>query len=168
MNSEKHSEEQRQVIPAGYAVIPAHSGLGKHLGPFYIKNKETVGDEFYIKNKETVGDDGVTRLGVKIEDQHGGGPGRGHGGMTMSLLDEAMGRSASLAMEKLCVTITMNTNFCSGVLMGDFLIAQASVSHRTRKTVFLEASVHAGDTLVATSSGVWKNSGLPIPGGFPD
>jgi len=156
MNSENSSEEQRQVIPAGYAVIPAHSGLGKHLGPFYIKNKETVGD------------DGVTRLGVKIEDQHGGGPGRGHGGMTMSLLDEAMGRSASLAMEKLCVTITMNTNFCSGVLMGDFLIAQASVSHRTRKTVFLEASVHAGDTLVATSSGVWKNSGLPIPGGFPD
>lgn len=156
MSEEISTATPRDVIPDGYDVLPPHSGLGKLLGPFYIKENATVGE------------DGVTRVGLKLDDKHGGGPGHGHGGVTMSLLDEVMGRSASLAVDALCVTISMNTNFCNGSLLGDFLIARAHVSHRSRKMVFLEGTIHAGDTLIATSNGVWKNSGVPIPGNFPE
>ncbi len=155
MSSDELSTLPRDVIPDGYAVFPPHSGLGKHLGPFYIKDDSTVGD------------DGITRLGMKLDEQHGGAPGRGHGGVTMSLLDEVMGRSASIGVDALCMTISMNTNFCNGTELGDFLIARSKISHRSRKMVFLDATIHAGDVLIATATGVWKNSGAPIPGSMP-
>lgn len=141
----------RSDTPFGYKPVNALSGLGQRIGPFYLKDGVSV-DE-----------DGVTRVGLKMEALHGGGPGRGHGGVTMTLLDEVMGRSATNACETFCVTITMNTNFCASTQIGDFLIARAKVSHKTFKTIFLEATIHAGDVLIATATGIWKKTKEPIP-----
>lgn len=144
----------RSEIPSDFAPIKPLSGLGQTLGPFYLKDGESVDEE------------GVTHLGLKMEAMHGGGPGSGHGGVTMALLDEVMGRSATHAADALSVTITMNTNFCARTLIGDFLIARANVSHKTFKTIFLESSIHAGEVLIATATGIWKKTKEPIPDKF--
>ncbi len=144
----------RSDIPNNFSPVKPLSGLGQTVGPFYLKDGISVDEE------------GVTHLGLKMEPLHGGGPGRGHGGITMTLLDEVMGRSATHACDALCVTITMNTNFCASTLIDDFLIARAKVSHKTFKTIFLESSIHAGDILIATSTGIWKNTKEPIPEKF--
>lgn len=145
-------QTEREEIPAGFAPTKAFSGCGKLLGPYYLFQGKSVDA------------DGITHLGLLLDERHGGGPGRGHGGVTMTLLDEAMGRSASVAFGSLCVTMSMNTHFCSSSMLGDFLIARARVLRKGRNTVFVEGTVHAGGKLLSSASGIWMNSGEPIPG----
>lgn len=138
------------AIPDGSVQVKAHSNFGKQVGYIHLVNEAEEIKEIYY-------------LGLQLENKHGGAPGRGHGGVTMTMLDEVMGRAASRSMGMLCVTASMTTNFCNGTKIGEFLLATATVSRCGKNLVFVDAQLHCGDTLIATATGTWANSGHPIP-----
>jgi uncharacterized protein (TIGR00369 family) len=143
----------RQRIPDAFELTSSHSGFGTHVGPYHVAQIE--------------GDDGSSQhwTALKVDERHGGRGGGefGHGGMLMALLDEVMGRCASRAAGKVCATVSMQTNFCAPFYDGDFLRATAKVARRGRNLVFVDGKVLCADALIGTASGVWINTGQPLP-----
>ena len=99
---------------------------------------------------------GRTRLRVKLEPHHMNQLGIAHGGITMTLLDVALGTAArSSNGEAAVMTLDMQTQFVSpgrGTLTGEGRIVKSG-----RSLVFVEADVHDEEgTLVAKASGIFK------------
>jgi len=136
--------------PAGYTPIPSPSEFGKQLGYTHYASQDPDAKDLYC-------------LGLRLEKNHAGAPGRAHGAVAMAMLDEVMGRAASLSVNKICYTASMTTNFCAGPKIGDFLLAKAKIMRAGRNLVFVDGTIHSGDTLIATGTGTWINSGLDNP-----
>ena len=137
-------------IPEGATHVEARSNFGSQIGYIhYITSDEDETETYH--------------LGLHMNDSHGGAPGRGHGGVTMTMLDEVMGRAASRRMKKLCYTASMTTNFCAGTKIGEFLMATATISRCGSSLVFVDGQLRSGDKLIATATGTWISSGMPIP-----
>ena len=137
-------------IPGHCVPVKAHSRFGSDIGYMhYIDNSADTEETYY--------------LGLHLGDKHAGAPGRGHGGVTMTMLDEVMGRAACRALNKLCYTASMTTNFCNGSKLGEFLLATAQVTRAGRNIVFVDAKLRCDTTIIATATGSWANSGLDIP-----
>jgi uncharacterized protein (TIGR00369 family) len=101
---------------------------------------------------------GRTRLRVKLEDHHMNQLGIAHGGITMTLLDVALGTAARSGTDKSAVmTLDMQTQFIApgrGTLTGEGRIVKSG-----RSLVFVEADVHDEmGTLVAKASGIFKST----------
>lgn len=145
------SESDRQSVPADFELTTAHSRFGRHVGPYYMaeRSEDGSGPRHWT--------------GLKVDERHGGRGEYGHGGMLMALLDEAMGRAASRAAGSVCVTVSMQTSFCAAFRIGDFLRASATVTRRGQSLVFVDAQILAGDSLIATATGVWKQTDQPLP-----
>lgn len=147
------SKAGRQAIPDEFRPKNEHSGFATHVGPYHVAEIEGEGDatEYWI--------------GLKVDERHGGRKGGeyGHGGMLMALLDEVMGRTASRAAGKVCATVSMQTSFCAPFYDGDFLRATAIVTRRGRNLVFVDGTVMCAGALIGTASGVWINTGQPLP-----
>lgn len=143
--------EDRKRVPKGFEASAGHSRFSRFLGPYHVA--------------ELPGDDGGNDywIGLKIDERHAGRGNYGHGAVLLSMLDEIMGHAASRSVDRVCVTVSMQTNFCEPFELGDFLRATAVVMRRGNSLVFMEGKVLAGDSLIATASGVWANSGKPIP-----
>jgi uncharacterized protein (TIGR00369 family) len=149
----KRGARARQAIPAEFGPRSEHSGFATHVGPYHVAEIEGNGDatEYWI--------------GLKVDERHGGREGGefGHGGILMALLDEVMGRTASRAAGMVCATVSMQTNFCAPFYDGDFLRASAKVTRRGRTLVFVDGVVMCADALIGSASGVWINTGQPLP-----
>ncbi|MFD0589515.1 PaaI family thioesterase [Paenibacillus sp. GCM10027627] len=80
-----------------------------------------------------------------------------HGGVLMSLMDNAMGLIVMLAeTSEKTVTATMNTHFLASS-RGGLLLCEAELRHRTRRTITLEAEVKDEDGhLLAWGSGAYR------------
>ena len=143
----------RQAVLDGFDLAASHSGFAMHIGPYYFAKIDDA--------------NGESRhwTALKVDDRHGGrNSGEyGHGGILMALLDETMGRAASRAAGKVCMTVSMQTNFCAPVYNGDFLRASAHVTRLGRNMVFVDGVAYCADSLVGTASGVWMNTGQPLP-----
>ncbi len=116
-----------------------------HCGPILYK-RETLAD-------------GSLRgwAGVMLQDHHIGGNNRGHGGLLMTILDEALGMNACISRNmQPAVTVSMNTQFFAAMEAGQFLMAYGQVTHATTSMAFMEGEAWCGDALVGKASGVWK------------
>lgn len=137
-------------IPANTTIVEAHSEFGQQMGYVHLVSKESDQAQ-------------TSYVGLILANKHSGAPGRGHGAVTMAMLDEAMGRAASMAVGRLCYTASMTTNFCAATKVGKFLLAKAKVTRTGKNLVFVDATLKDGDHLIATATGTWANSGHPIP-----
>ena len=138
------------AIPEGCKEVKAHSKFGSQTGyVHYVHPEERKRGVYYI--------------GLELNESHSGAPGRGHGAVTMAILDEVMGRAASRNSKKLCYTASMTTNFCAGSKIGDFLLGKATVARTGKSLVFVDAQLFSGDRLIATATGTFVNSGHEIP-----
>lgn len=143
------------MIPKDFIKIPRQSRFSSRLGNLYMPADQVPGAA-------------VVKLALALEDGHAGGPGRGHGGVTLTLLDEAMGRAASEAVGFLCTTASISTRFYASTRLNSFVIASAKVSKRGKHIVFVEAELHDADQrLVAAADGIWSNTKQPIPEADP-
>jgi len=138
------------LLPDQCELVFSKSPFGGEVGFAHCIDTSTSKEDVYY-------------LALILEDKHAGAPGRGHGAVTLAMLDEAMGRAASQTVDKLCFTVSMTTNFCSGSKIGEFLVAEAHVQRKGKSMVFVEAKLHGETALIATASGVFANSGIPIP-----
>lgn len=136
-------------IPEGFN--PGKGPYSQHIGPLVYKRETDV-------NGKRTG-----WVGVLLKDHHIGGNNRGHGGLLLTLLDEAMGMNAALHRDLTpVVTVSMQTSFLAATLPGFFLKATATVTHSTTSMAFVEGKAWCGDTLVGTANGVWKYLRKPV------
>lgn len=139
------------VIPDSFEQV-TRSGFANHIGPYYVARlDEPEGQRLWI--------------GLTVDERHGGGPGRGHGGVLLWMLDEIMGSAVSEARDGMCVTVSMQTQFLQGYHIGDFLRATADVTRTGKRLQYVNGRILSGDRLVATGTGVWMSTGHPIPRG---
>lgn len=84
---------------------------------------------------------------TRLEPQFQGWRGIAHGGIAMSLLDEAMAHAAGAAGHR-GVTASLTTRFRKPVPLGLPLIVRGSVGDSRRNVLFLHASVTDADGVV--------------------
>lgn len=90
-------------------------------------------------------------------EQHVNAAGVVHGGLLVSLADQAMSMVVWEAMDRApCVTVQLDTHFLMATRPGDFIQARARVARATRSLAFAQASLAVGDEPVLLASGVWK------------
>lgn len=130
-------------IPEGF-VEGRFTNFSTHVGPLHYK-------------RDVVNGINVGWVGMPFTDIHVGGNNRGHGGVLLTLLDEAMGMNASIYKGEVpVVTLSMQTSFIAGTEPGHFLMATGTVTQATSSVAFVEGKAWCGDRLVGTANGVWK------------
>ncbi|MBP0447052.1 PaaI family thioesterase [Roseomonas sp. SSH11] len=127
--------------PASEGWAPrAPIGFTGHTGPLWSRPE---GDEW--------------AFGILAEPRHANGHGIVHGGMLMTLLDNALGLVVWHATGlRPAVTMQLNTQFLSSARPGEFLEARGEVLRVANSVVFVRGILSVGDRKVAAADGVWK------------
>jgi uncharacterized protein (TIGR00369 family) len=125
---------------AGWEIISSNTAFGDLVGPVWRR-----------KEGERL------RFGFVVAPKHLNRAGNLHGGMLMTLADNAMAiaaREASGARRH--ATIELNIQFIGAVRLGEFVEAHPEVSRSTRSLTFMQAKMFVGTRLVVTTNGIWK------------
>ncbi|MEN8723322.1 MAG: PaaI family thioesterase [Alphaproteobacteria bacterium] len=133
------------TMPDGYAQGDYYDPFGDIAGPFW--------------HKITDGPDGAQQhwFGLKIEERHLNSGARVHGGLTMTIADEALGAAAwHFIGDQPAVTVSLTTNFIGAITEGMVLEAVATKVSRGGSMVFVQGELLADGNVVANASGVWK------------
>ena len=101
------------------------------------------------------------RFGLIVAEKHANRAGNLHGGMLMTLADQAMAFTARKHTRKAHATMELHIHFVGVVRVGEFVEVRTEVVRATRSVVFLEAKMFVGDRLVVAASGIWKIIGEP-------
>ncbi|NSW83882.1 MAG: PaaI family thioesterase [Syntrophothermus sp.] len=102
---------------------------------------------------------GSAELVVEIDERHTNPLGRVHGGLIASLADAAMGNAIrSLGVRG--VTIDCTISFLSAPPAGALLVGKGRVVKAGRNVIFAEASVYAGEDVVACAQGSFFRTGV--------
>jgi uncharacterized protein (TIGR00369 family) len=142
MNDKPAAGEAATFDPAdhGWKAIVNHTAFGDLVGPIWRRP-----------------DGEPSRFGVVVAPKHLNRAGILHGGMLMSLADQAMAMTArATSGAKRHATIELNIQFVDGVKLGEFVEAEAEVVRATRSLVFMRATMHVGKRTVASTNGIWK------------
>jgi len=124
----------------GWEEIVNHTAFGDLVGPIWKR-----------ENCERPG------FGFVVAPKHLNRAGNLHGGMLMTLADQAMAMTARVATGgKRHATIELNIQFIGAVRLGDFVEAHPEVARATRSLVFMQAKMFVGTRLVVTTNGIWK------------
>lgn len=95
--------------------------------------------------------------GLLADDRHNNRAGLVHGGMLMTLIDQAASAVAWEAVErKRCVTIQLDTHFVAASRPGHFIEARSRVVRRTAELVFVQTSLSVQGKEIAVASGIMK------------
>lgn len=142
MNDKPAADAAPRFDPAahGWEEIVNHTAFGELVGPVWRND-----------------DNGKARFGFTVAPKHLNRSGNLHGGMLMTLADQAMAMAArQITGNKRHATIELNIQFVDGVKLGEFVIACPEVVRATRSVVFMQAKMFVGARLVVTTSGIWK------------
>lgn len=116
-------------------------GFNQHAGPFFIAHVE--GPAYYMH--------------LHIKPHHLNQGGVVHGGVSMTLADNAMGVAAwHAAGERPTATIEFGMKFIAAGKAGGPLYGRAEIERRTKDLCFLSGELWSHGRKIATASGVWK------------
>lgn len=102
----------------------------------------------------TKGEGEARRYGLLVETRHLNRQGIVHGGMIMTLADQALGLGTH--SDEPQVTVQLDTHFVSGAREGEFIEVTVRIVRRARSMIFMSAEMTVGDRVVALANGVWK------------
>jgi uncharacterized protein (TIGR00369 family) len=138
--SEATPTEAFDPAHAGWEIISSNTAFGDLVGPVWrLKEGERL------------------RFGFVVAPKHLNRAGNLHGGMLMTLADNAMAITAREASgAKRHATIELNIQFIGAVRLGEFVEAHPEVARATRSLVFMQAKMFVGTRLVVTTNGIWK------------
>jgi uncharacterized protein (TIGR00369 family) len=142
MNDKPHTDNAQAFDPAahGWEQIVNHTAFGDLVGPIWHKEEN-----------------GQPRFAFIVAPKHLNRTGILHGGMLMTLADQAMAMTARAATgSKRHATIELNIQFVGGVKLGEFVVAHPEVVRATRSVVFMQAKMFVGTRTVVTTNGIWK------------
>lgn len=105
--------------------------------------------------------DGRARCRLVLTDAHLNRHGALHGGLSATLLDNAMGATASLTVDEAgrapFLTISLNVNYLAPAKLGREVTATGRITGGGRSLLFVEGDLRDdADSLIATASGVFK------------
>jgi uncharacterized protein (TIGR00369 family) len=143
MNDKQAATPTEPYDPArtGWEIISSNTAFGDLVGPIWRRKD---GDQL--------------RFGFIVAPKHLNRAGNLHGGMLMTLADNAMAITAREASgAKRHATIELNIQFVGAVRLGEFVEAHPEVARATRSLVFMQAKMFVGARLVVTTNGIWKN-----------
>lgn len=112
---------------------------------------ELVGPFFIARLSET-----EFRMHLHIRDEHLNQGGVVHGGVSMTLTDNAMGIAAFTVTGQPVSTIEFGAKFIAAAKGGGPLYGRAVVERRTRDLCFLTGELWSEGRKTLTASGVWK------------
>jgi uncharacterized protein (TIGR00369 family) len=141
MNDKTATTETGAFNPAnaGWKVIK-QSGFGELAGPIWRN--------------------GDARFGFLVEAKHLNFADIVHGGMLVTLADQAMGMTALRATgNKPHATIELNIQFVGAVRLNEFVEAHCEIVRVTRAIIFMQCKLVVGTRLVANAAGIWKIRG---------
>ena len=130
-----------ESVPEGYRPLPLDRGFEARIGPLFFR-PEGAGP----------------RIGVRVAEHHLNPGGRLHGGMLMTLVDEAVALAAfrALGTGARFATISLNCDFMAAGVAGDWGEAEAEIVRRTRRLLFVRANAFTADRQLLTASGIWR------------
>jgi len=103
---------------------------------------------------------GDARFGFLVEAKHLNFADIVHGGMLMTLADQAMGMTALRATgNKPHATIELNILFVGAVRLNEFVEAHCEIVRLTRAIIFMQCKLAVGARVVANATGIWKIRG---------
>ena len=95
--------------------------------------------------------------GLLVEPRHENGVGVVHGGMLVTLLDQAISLVAWAANEQQpCTTIHLDTHFVAPSVAGDFIVARGEVVRKTSSLIFLRGALSVNDKQIMYGQGIMK------------
>jgi uncharacterized protein (TIGR00369 family) len=108
----------------------------------------------------TIWRNGDARFGFLVEAKHLNFADIVHGGMLITLADQAMGVTALRATgNKPHATIELNMQFVSAVRLNEFVEAHCEIVRLTRAITFMQCKLVVGTRVVANATGIWKIRG---------
>ncbi|MCC7273609.1 MAG: PaaI family thioesterase [Alphaproteobacteria bacterium] len=123
----------------GWKQRAAH-GFSELVGPFWARREDEGWAYGFVAEPKHVNPRGVV-----------------HGGMLMTLVDQALSIIVwEAAQRRSCATIQLDTHFVAAVKPGDFVEARGKVVRQTRSLVFIHGALSVGGREVMTAMGVWK------------
>ena len=121
--------------------ISVKPGFMKHNGGLLFK---TISENEY-QFKTTINENHLNAAGIT------------HGGFIAALVDAGAGTAAHrTAINRPCVTISLELKFISAVKLGQELFGKTKIQKKTKSLVFLTCELTTANKIVATASGVWK------------
>ncbi|WP_354700717.1 hypothetical protein DSM112329_01003 [Paraconexibacter sp. AEG42_29] len=98
---------------------------------------------------------GRLRARVAFTQAHEGGVGRVHGGAVATALDEVIGRLGHYEVEgRDCVTAEMQVRYLLPTVTGAECTAEAVLTRREGRKLWITAELRAGDAVQATATGL--------------
>ncbi len=95
--------------------------------------------------------------GLLVEPRHENGVGVVHGGMLVTLLDQAVSLVAWAANEQQpCTTIHLDTHFVAPSVAGDFIVARGEVARKTSSLIFLRGTLSVNEKQIMYGQGIMK------------
>lgn len=127
--------------PKGYRPLPKPSRFNTLCGPYF----------------EKATNDASGTMALRIEDKHLNQRDIMHGGMLMSLADNAMSDVVLQANKDKAgvVTVSMTSDFLKPARTGDLVEARAVVDRTGRTLAFASCELYVGDALIFRASGVF-------------
>jgi len=141
MNDKPAASETTPFDPAraGWKVV-RQNGFGALAGPIWRN--------------------GDAQFGFLVEAKHLNFANIVHGGMLMTLADQAMGMTALRATgNKPHATIEFNMQFVGVVRVDEFVEAHCEILRLTRAITFMQCKLVVGTRVVANATGIWKIRG---------
>lgn len=107
----------------------------------------------------------VLRLGFVVEDKHCNRMGICHGGMLISLADNALGLNANImsGTDAPTPTISLSSDFLSSAHLGDWVESRVKVLHITRSMCFVEGSLINTRGILVRCNAIFKRPRLGAP-----
>lgn len=95
--------------------------------------------------------------GLHVEPQHQNPLGIAHGGMLVTMMDQALSMIAwSATGRKPCATVQLDTHFLVPAKAGDFIVAHAEITRSTSSLIFMRGELSVEDREIMTAQGMMK------------
>lgn len=142
MNPDTGAPAQPPGVPEGWRARRAAGLLGE-VGPLWARRE---GDAW--------------AYGLLADRRHVNGAGVVHGGMLVTLADQALSLIAWEALgRRPCLTVQLDSQFLGTVRPGEFIEARGTIVHRGGTLLALRGTLTVGARVVVTVQGLWR-----IPG----
>jgi acyl-coenzyme A thioesterase PaaI-like protein len=99
-------------------------------------------------------DGDVACMRVTLGNAFEGAPGRAHGGVVAALLDEVMGLM-NVIHGAMALTAKLDITYLAPTPVGEPIIARAWLARQDHRKQFVEATLHAGDLMVASATALF-------------
>jgi acyl-coenzyme A thioesterase PaaI-like protein len=96
----------------------------------------------------------VACMRVTLGNAFEGAPGRAHGGVVAALLDEVMGLM-NVIHGAMAFTAQLDITYLAPTPVGEPIVARAWLARHENRKQFVEATLHAGDLLVASAKALF-------------